>query len=90
MSISNYPNGFASGLNVRGIPVLNTYGGDVYWVHSGTGSNGNKGSFDRPFSTIDYAVGRCTADQGDILNSLTTVPLHHLKEQFHSLLAKPY
>ncbi len=65
--ISNYPNGFANGVNIRGLPVLNTYGGTIYWVDSGTGSDGNKGTFDRPFATIDYAVGRCTANNGDII-----------------------
>lgn len=67
MPISNYPNGFSAGLNVRGLPVLNTYAGKVFWVDSGAGSNGNKGTFDRPFSTIDYAVGQCTANNGDII-----------------------
>lgn len=67
MPISNYPNGFANGVNIRGVPLLNTYGGKVFWVDSGAGSNGNKGTFDRPFSTIDYAIGQCTADNGDII-----------------------
>jgi hypothetical protein len=67
MPISNYPNGFAGGVNIRGIPLLSAYPGDVYWVDSVNGSNGNKGNFDRPFSSIDYAVGRCTANQGDII-----------------------
>jgi hypothetical protein len=41
----------------------------AYWfVHSVTGSNGNSGKTpERPFSTIDYAVGRCTADKGDVI-----------------------
>lgn len=67
MTISNYPQGFSNGVTVRGVPLLNTYGGNVFWVDSGAGSNGNKGTFDRPFSTIDYAVGRCTANNGDII-----------------------
>ena len=65
MGNSNFPGGFANGVTVRGMSVLNTYGGNVFWVDSGTGSNGNKGTFDRPFGTIDYTVGRCTADNGD-------------------------
>lgn len=65
--VSNYPNGFANGLSVRGFPILNTYGGDVYWVDSGSGSNGNKGTFDRPFADLDYAVGKTTANNGDII-----------------------
>jgi hypothetical protein len=67
MPNSNYPTGFANGLTVRGMPVLTAYPGSVFWVSSGSGSNGNKGTFDRPWATIDYAVGRCTAGRGDII-----------------------
>lgn len=67
MPTSHYPNGFANGVTMRGMPVLNSYGGNVFWVDSGAGSDGNKGTFDRPFATIDYAVGRCTASNGDII-----------------------
>lgn len=67
MTVSNYPAGFANGVTVRGLPLLNAYPGQVFWVHSGTGSDGNKGTFDRPFATIDYAIGRCTASRGDII-----------------------
>lgn len=65
--ISNYPGGFANGVNIRGLPILNSYPGNIFWVDSGNGSNGNKGTFDRPFATIDYAVGRCTANNGDLI-----------------------
>lgn len=67
MPVSNYPSGFADGVAIRGVPLTVSHPGKVFWVHSGTGSNGNKGTFDRPFSTIDYAVGRCTADKGDVI-----------------------
>ncbi len=67
MPISNFPNGFRNGVNVRGVPVLNSYPGNVFWVDSNAGSNGNKGTFDRPFATMDYATGRCTANNGDIV-----------------------
>lgn len=67
MAVSNYPNGFANGVTVRGMPLLNSYPGNVFWVHSGTGSDGYKGTFDRPFGTIDYAIGRCTASRGDVI-----------------------
>lgn len=66
MPISNYPNGFANGVNIRGIPLLNTYPGQVFWVDD-SGSNGNKGTFDRPFATIDYAIGKCTSGRGDVI-----------------------
>ena len=67
MPISNFPNGFANGVSIRGVPLLSAYPGDVYWVDSVNGSDGNKGTFDRPFATIDYAIGRCTANKGDIV-----------------------
>lgn len=64
---SNFPGGFANGVTVRGVPILNSYPGNIFWVDSGSGSDGNKGTFDRPFSTLDYAIGRCTANNGDII-----------------------
>ena len=72
---SNFPNGFLNGVTIRGIPVTMLYPGNVFWVNnSGVlpaggigGSNGNPGTFQKPFSTIDYAVGRCTASRGDII-----------------------
>ena len=51
--------------------------GEIYYVNSGTGanavggitgSNGNNGlSPKTPFATIDYAIGRCTANRGDTI-----------------------
>lgn len=67
MPISNYRNGFKLGHTSREIPILDmqSKNGNVFWVDSNTGSNGNTGTFDAPFATIDYAIGRCTASQGD-------------------------
>lgn len=75
MTSSNYPAGFAAGVSVRGVPLVQTHPGKVFWVSNATtllpgqkgGSNGNKGTFDAPFSTLDYAVGQCTANRGDII-----------------------
>jgi hypothetical protein len=47
--------------------------GNVYFVNSkatntldaNDGEHGN--SWDQPFATLDYAVGRCTANQGDVI-----------------------
>jgi len=64
---SNYPNGFANGVTIRGVPLAVSHPGNVFWVDSAAGSNGNKGTFDRPFASIDYAVGRCTANNGDVI-----------------------
>ena len=75
MSYSNYPNGFSNGVTIRGVPVTQSYPGQVYWVNNSSviadggigGSNGNPGTYQKPFSTIDYAIGRCTAGRGDII-----------------------
>jgi len=72
---SSYPNGFAAGVTIRGVPLLTTNPGEVFWVNnSGVlakggvgGSNGNDGTYRKPFASIDYAVGKCTADRGDII-----------------------
>lgn len=66
MPISNYSR-FAQGVNIEGLPILNTYAGNVFWVDSAVGANLSKGTFGRPFATIDYAVGRCTANNGDLI-----------------------
>lgn len=66
--ISSYPNGFGAGVAIGGRPVIADYAGNVFWVNSVTGSNGNNGkSRNRPFATIDYAIGRCAANQGDVI-----------------------
>lgn len=67
MANSNYPNGFSNGVTIRGIPVLNSYPGQIFWVDSVNGSDGNRGTFDRPFATIDFAIGQCTASRGDVI-----------------------
>jgi hypothetical protein len=67
MGTSTYPNGFENGLAIRDIFIdtrLNPKS-NVYWVDSVNGSNGNKGTQKYPFATIDYAIGRCAANQGD-------------------------
>jgi len=40
--------------------------GDVFWADSGVTSSGN-GTFASPFSTIDAAIGACTASHGDVV-----------------------
>ena len=73
---SNFPNGFVGGVTIRGVPLLQTHPGEVFWVNNSStalakggvgGSDGNDGSYRRPFSTVDYAIGKCTAGRGDII-----------------------
>jgi hypothetical protein len=63
--ITSYPGGFPNGVAIRNVPLAMAYPGKVYWVSSTNGSNGQKGTFDRPWGTIHYAVGR--ASVGDII-----------------------
>jgi hypothetical protein len=75
MSYSNYPNGFTAGLTIRGLPINVTNPGQVFYVNSTTviadggvgGSNGNPGTYQKPFATIAYAVTRCKANRGDVV-----------------------
>ena len=73
---SNYPNGFTDGLTIRGLPLTMSYPGQVFWVDGSSttpvngavgGQDGGPGTFTRPFATIDYAVGKCTANRGDVI-----------------------
>ncbi len=73
--MTSFDNGFANGIQIRGIPILQTHPGNVYWVYNGSaigvgqvaGSDGNRGTFNKPFATLDYAVGRCMANHGDVI-----------------------
>lgn len=75
MTMSKFPHGFKHGISLRGVPVAVTHPGNVYWVNNSSvlpedgiaGSNGNDGSYHAPFASIDYAVGRCLANRGDII-----------------------
>lgn len=75
MPNSNYPAGFPQGVTIRGVPIMQAQPGKVFWVYNGTalqvgqrgGSDGNKGTFESPFATIDYAIGRCLAGRGDVI-----------------------
>ena len=75
MSASAYPRGFDA-VTIRGVPITQAQPGKVFWVgnaaasilagHKGA-SDGNKGTFEAPFSTIDYAIGQCTAGRNDVI-----------------------
>ena len=75
MGYSSYPNGWANGVIINGMPLLTLYPGKQFWVNnSGVipsggigGSDSNDGTYLRPFSTIDAAIGKCTASRGDII-----------------------
>jgi len=70
-SLTHFPHGVSS----FGIPLVGssdyTTTGNVFFVDSGSTARGDsaaKGSSpDTPFATVDFAVGRCTANNGDII-----------------------
>lgn len=79
--MTNFPQGFAAGLSVRGMPLLQTQPGNVFWVDnspitsaapqrtvggSDTASS-NAGTFQRPFATIYGALSHCQHGNGDII-----------------------
>ena len=75
-TMSNYPGGFKNGVMIRGMPLVQTHPGKVFWVGNAaatvlTGqraaSDGNQGSFNDPFSTLDYAINQCVASRGDVI-----------------------
>jgi len=75
-SMTNFPQGFANGLSVRGMPLLQMQPGQVFFVGNSSvlnpnqkaGSNGNRGTFLDPLSTLTYAVNTaCLAGRGDIV-----------------------
>ncbi len=66
MPVSNYT-GFPAGVTIGNVPILNSYPDKVFWVSSTQGSNGNKGTFGRPFATLAFALTQCTAALGQII-----------------------
>jgi hypothetical protein len=69
MSQSNYPNGFEHGVNIRGVPILNTYAGNVYWVgktpEGAAGSDAYDGTYNWPKATIAYLFSADIVKAGD-------------------------
>ncbi len=68
MGLTNFPYGITS----FGVPVLggtpDPIMGSVFFVDSATGSNGNTGGEpSKAFATLDYAIGKCTANKGDTI-----------------------
>jgi len=70
-SIAQYPNGFTDGVTVRGVPLLNTYSGQVWWVDA-SGAQIGDGKFNRPFANIDTAI--TTAWQATRFSSRPGIP----------------
>jgi hypothetical protein len=75
MGMSTFQQGFAGGVVIRGVPLIQTHPGKVFWVSNSStrvsnekaGANSSKGGFLDPFSTIAYALTQCQAGRGDII-----------------------
>ena len=75
MPMSNFPQGFANGLNIRGMPLLQMQPGQVFWLdnssvvqrESRAGADGNRGTFNSPFATLKVALSQCQQGNGDII-----------------------
>ena len=80
--MTNFPLGFMAGLSVRGMPLLQTQPGNVFWLGNGysvsggpssgtqrtvVGSDNNHGTWQRPFATLAYALSQCKQGNGDII-----------------------
>ena len=76
--MSNYPNGFANGITIRGVPLTVSHPGKVFYLNNSSvlastddgvagADSPSAGTFQRPFATLDFAVGQCTANRGDII-----------------------
>ena len=78
--MSNYGGGLLAGVALRGLPLGLVHPGKVFWVSNvstaaaigkgqkpGSDTGATKGTFNDPFSTVDYAIGRCTGSRGDVI-----------------------
>ena len=70
MGYTDFPNGVTS----FGLPIIpaitpNITTGNIFFVNSATGANtADQGkSPSTPFDTIEYAIGKCTASNGDVI-----------------------
>lgn len=73
--MANFPQGFVNGLMLRGVPILQSNPGNVYWLSNSpvlstgeaAGSDTNRGTFYRPFSTLAGALAQVLGGNGDII-----------------------
>lgn len=69
MALPNGYNSYPDAQFYHAIMAGATATGSVFYVHSGTGTDGAAYGTtpDAPFASIDYAVGYCTASKGDVI-----------------------
>lgn len=75
MPTSNFPQGFMNGITLRGVPLVQAQPGQAFWVGNSTtlspgtvgGANGNPGTYNKPFATLQYALDQCGSNTGDVI-----------------------
>lgn len=79
MPISSFPNGFAQGVAIKGVPLTIANPGKVWWLGNATtlqrgdrgASDNNRGTFQAPFNSLSGAMTAISADggaaRGDVL-----------------------
>ena len=59
--MSNFPNGFANGVAIRGLNLVGMHGKPVKWVSSSAARHAD-GSFNRPYSSLATAFNKAETD----------------------------
>lgn len=75
MGFTDFPHGITTfGCPVMPTSVPDVVAGEVFWVGATASTKWLAGvdspmcgSFEKPFATIDYAIGKCTANRGDVI-----------------------
>ena len=71
MTLTNFPNGISSFgipiLGTAGLPIFNQSAGNMWFVSSVSGNNGNDGSFSTPFATLAFALQYSKLVAGDVI-----------------------
>lgn len=73
--VANYPSGFAYGLTLRNVPLVQAQPGQATWVGNSPvfapgctgGNDGNPGTYQRPFATLQAAIDSSRMSEGDII-----------------------
>jgi hypothetical protein len=77
-NMSNYPNGFVNGITIRGVPLTVLHPGKVFYVNNSSvlastddgvagADSPASGTYQRPFASLDFAIGQCVSNRGDII-----------------------
>lgn len=74
-NITQFPGGFANGVSIRGVPLLQAQPGNVFWLSNSpviqrgcvAGADRLPGTFNRPFQTLAGALLQCQQGNGDVI-----------------------